>query len=64
MRGLVVGGVLVVVVDDVLRDFIRDVMKARGCGSVIILAVTVLRGPMVLFWYCRCCWSLYISIFE
>jgi predicted O-methyltransferase YrrM len=34
LRGLVVGGV--VVVDNVFRDLIRDVMKARDCGSVIV----------------------------
>jgi hypothetical protein len=36
LRGLEVGGVVVVVVVGEFRELIRDVMKARDCGSVMV----------------------------
>jgi hypothetical protein len=40
LRGLVVGGV--VSVDDVSRDLIKDVIKARDCGRVMLSLVTLI----------------------
>lgn len=42
LRGLVVGGV--VSDDGEFREFMRDVMNARDCGSVIVSMVVVIKG--------------------
>lgn len=44
LRGLLVDGVVAANGEEGFKDLIRDVMKARDCGSVIPLFVTVIRG--------------------
>lgn len=42
LRGLLLDSVVVVVVDDEFRDLIRDVMKARDFGRVMMFLVTLI----------------------